>query len=124
MSNLLAVLLDGIAQLEYDRDKPMPDHQAVYLNKMDEKMAKGITVEGKDVVNPDLAQRAQFVAANLVHAITTDDESQAAALCTYLADRLPELKQIKITTHEGEVSIDLIFDEEYKKQVPVQFTLH
>ena len=37
MSNIMAVLLNGIAQLEYDRNTELPDHQAVYLEKMDEK---------------------------------------------------------------------------------------
>ncbi len=46
----------------------------------------------------------------------------AAAMCSYLAIRLPELKQVKIKDDEGEVSIELIFDEEYRKQVAVGFT--
>ena len=33
MSNILAVLLDGVAQLEYNRDQQLPPHQALYLEK-------------------------------------------------------------------------------------------
>jgi len=122
MTNIMAVLLNGIAQLEYDRDRLLPDHQALYLDKMDEKMDEGIQMGEATIQNPDLNQRAQYAAANLAHAIKTDDESMAAAMCSYLAIRLPELKQIKIEDNDGEVSIEMVFDEDYRKQVEVQFT--
>lgn len=122
MTNIMAVLLNGIAQLEYDRDRLLPDHQALYLDKMDEKMDEGIQVGEATIQKPDLNQRAQYAAANLAHAIKTDDESMAAAMCSYLAIRLPELKQVKIEDNDGEVSIEMVFDEDYRKQVAVQFT--
>lgn len=122
MSNMMAVFLDGIAQLEYNRDQLLPDHQAAYLDKMDSKMNEGIVVGSEKVENPDLNQRAQFAAANLLHALNTDDESMAAAMCSYLAIRLPELKQVRFESVDGEVSIELIYDEEYRKQVAVDFS--
>ena len=122
MSNMMAVFLNGIAQLEYNRDQLLPDHQAAYLDKMDSKMEEGIVVGNEKVENPDLNQRAQFAAANLLHALNTDDESMAAAMCSYLAIRLPELKQVRFEDDNGEVSIELVFDEEYRKQVAVEFT--
>lgn len=117
----MAVILNGIAQLEYDRDKPLPPHQGAYLDKMDEKMGRGIQIGEETIADPDESQRAQFVAANLVHAIKSDDEAMAAALCSWLADRLPDLQQVKIDESEsGEISIDLVFDEVYRKQVAVE----
>lgn len=50
MSNIMAVLLNGIAQLEYDREKQLPPHQELYLDKMDQKMAEGIQV-GDDFIS-------------------------------------------------------------------------
>jgi len=122
MENMMAVFLNGIAQLEYDRTTLLPDHQAAYLDKMDTMMDTGILVDGKMVANPDQNQRTQFAAANLASALKTEDESMAAAMCSYLAIRLPELKQVKIEDNDGEVSIELIFDEEYRKQVAVEFS--
>lgn len=122
MSNIMAVLLEGVAQIEYNRDLPLPENQVLYLDKMDDKMSEGITIGEESIQNPDPGQRAQFVAGNLAHAIISDDETTAAALCSYLADRLPDIKQIKITNEEGNVSVELVFDEEYKKQVEVKFT--
>lgn len=122
MNNVMAVFLNGIAQLEYDRDKLLPDHQAAYLDKMDAKMDAGILVGDETITNPDVNQRTQFAAANLAHALNTSDEAMAAAMCSYMAIRLPELKQVRIDDQEGEVSIELVFDEEYRKQVAVEFT--
>jgi hypothetical protein len=122
MNNVMAVFLNGIAQLEYDRDKLLPEHQAAYLDKMDAKMDAGILVGDENITNPDVNQRTQFAAANLAHALNTSDEAMAAAMCSYMAIRLPELKQVRIDDQEGEVSIELVFDEEYRKQVAVEFT--
>lgn len=122
MDNIMAVLLNGIAQIEYDRDKLLPAHQAAYLDKMDTTMDQGILVGNETVRNPDLYQRAQFAAANLVHALKTDDEAMAAAMCSYLAIRLPELKQVRIEEVAGEMAVELVFDQEYRRQVAVTFT--
>lgn len=122
MTNVFAVLLNGIAQLEYDRDKPLPPHQAAYLDKMDTKMKAGIMLGNETIENPDLNQRAQFVAANLVSAMKSNDEATSAALCTWLASRMPDLKQAKISEDGDNVSIDLIFDEAYGKQTAVTLT--
>lgn len=117
----MAVLLNGIAQLEYDRDKLLPDHQTAYLDKMDSKMETGIQIGEEVIKNPDLNQRAQFAAANMVQAIKSNDESTAAAMCSYLAIRLPELKQVKIEEKDGIASVEFIYDEAYRKQVVVDF---
>ena len=122
MSNMLAVLLNGIAQLEYDRDKPLPPHQAAYLDKMDTRMDAGILADDATIEHPDINQRARFIAANLVGAMKSNDEEMTAAMCTWLANRLPDLKQVKIDEDGDRVSIDLVFDEEYGKQTAVSFS--
>jgi hypothetical protein len=119
MAKIMAVLLNDIAQLEYDREKSLTDYQTTYLAKMDEKMDAGIELNGQQISNPDTNQRSQFIAANLLDAIKRSDESMSAALCSYLADRLPDLKQVKITEQNENVTIDLVFDEDYIKQVAV-----
>lgn len=124
MSDIMGVLLNGIAQLEYDREKLLPDHQAAYLDKMDSKMAEGISIADKAIPNPDINQRAQFVVSNLLHALKTDNEQLAGAMCSYLAIRLPDLKQVKIHEEGDEVTIEFDFENEYKKQVAVEFGLH
>lgn len=131
MDTIMAVTLNGVAQLEYDRSKALPAQQELYLDKMDEKMDEGIFVGEATISDPDLNQRAQFVAGNLAHAIFSDNEAMCSALTAYLALRLPELKQVKITKNNSnnksiaeqsnEISIELVFDETYQKQVEVKF---
>jgi hypothetical protein len=122
MSSLFAVLLNGIAQIEYDRNKPLPDYQGAYLEKMDQKMVdEGISLGDITIENPDLGQRAQFVAANLAHAIKSNNEQMAAAMTSWLATRLPELKQVKFNDSNGDMEIDLVFDEDYVQQIGVPF---
>ncbi len=124
MNKLMAVLWNGIAEIEYDRTKPLPDYQDAYLDKMDRKMAAGIDLDGRLVASPDLGQRAQFVAANLAHALKSGNEPVAAAMCTWLAARMIDLQQVKISAAaDQELSIELVFDEPYVKQVPVSFDL-
>jgi hypothetical protein len=123
MSSMMAVLLNGLAQIEYDRTKPLPDYQGAYLDKMDRKMeSEGIEIDGERILAPALEQKAQFVAANLATAILSNEEAQAAAMTTWLAERLPELKQVKLREEEGGFAIELNFDEVYIRQHPVQIT--
>ena len=117
----MAVLLNGIAQIEYDRRKPLPDHQGACPDRMDQRMDEGIEVDGRLIENPDRMQRARFVAGDLAHAIKTDNEELAAATTTYLAIRLQDLHQVKIQEKDASISIELVFDEAYVRQFPVQF---
>jgi len=84
-------------------------------------MDAGIEIDGRSVANPDRSQRAQFVAANLVRAIVDGNEAVAAAMTTYLAVRFDDLKQVKITEHDGAFAIDLDFDRGHVKQHPIRF---
>lgn len=121
MNDIMAVLLNGIAQIEYDRRKILPPHQDAYLDRMDARMNLGIEVDGRVIEQPDTMERARFVASNLAHAIKTDNEEVAAAMTTYLAVRMEDLKQVKIQEENDEMAIEFVFDEDYVKQFPVQF---
>jgi hypothetical protein len=121
MSKLMAVLLNGIAQIEYDRGRPVPEHQRARLDALDRKMDAGLTVNGRTIANPDPLQRAHVVASHLARAIKADDEALAAAMTTYLALRLPELKQVLIREEGVGFAIELDFDRDYVKQYPVSF---
>ncbi len=85
-------------------------------------MDGGITLEDGPVDEPDLMQRARFVAMNLVQAVRNGEDSVAAAMCAYLALRLPELRQVSATEEGETVLIDLVFDEKPSNAVIVNFT--
>lgn len=123
MSNLLAVIINGIAQVEYRRDVPLSDKQREYLDRMDQEMDSGFELSGKFYASPAVAERAQFVATQLVQSIQSNNEQRTAATCSYLADRIRELKQIKATLDDnGSMDVNFVFDESYNNQVAVSFS--
>jgi len=118
MSNSLVVLVNGESQLEYDRTKALPPKQLEFLDIMDEKMSKGISLNGSTIAAPDTVQRAQFVSMQLIAALIDSNDQLIAASCAYLANRLPDLKQLKV---DEDFNFDLVFDQEYKNKVQVAF---
>ena len=123
-SPMLTVVIDGQPHLEYDRGKSLPAHQSTYLDRMDKKMDEGIALGGEAVKSPDQLQRAQFVALHLLEAMQDGDDGLIAASCAYLANRLPDLRQVKASLAGDEVSAELVFDESYMKEVAVEFSPH
>ena len=117
----LAILLNGIAQIEYDRAKPLEQKRADYLDNMDQKMDAGIRIGEKQITDPGPEQKAEFVASNLYHAIKGNNEAMASAMTSYLAVRIADLKQVKFNDADGNVAIELVYDEVYTGQVAVQF---
>jgi len=118
MSNIFVVLVNGESQIEYDRTKALPVKQLAFLDRMDSKMSQGISLNGSTITGPDLIQCAQFVAMQLIAALMDSNDQLIAASCAYLANRLPDLKQLKV---DADYNFDLVFDEDYKNKVHVAF---
>ena len=121
MNNILTVMVENQSVIEYDRDVPLPAKQLAYLDKMDAQMDGGFAVGEDWVANPDPIQRAEFVSAALFQALRDNNEGLIAASTAYLANRFPELKQVKSSETAGETNIRLVFDEEAGDQVAVAF---
>lgn len=130
MSNKLVVVVDGSAQIEYDRARPLAEKHREYLLKMDAKMAMGVELDGQMIFEPDTRQKAKFVSMILAQAFERNDDGAIAAMSAYLADREPELKQVLIEHPDGGLSVDLEFEEEYEfaestsdasSEQPIQF---
>ncbi|MCK7581418.1 MAG: hypothetical protein MZV65_41165 [Chromatiales bacterium] len=49
------------------------------------------------------------------------NDSVAAATCAYLALRLPELKQVRADRKDGQLHIDLVFDQPHVHTQTVHF---
>ncbi len=120
-NKLMVVVINGELKLEYNREKSISELQQKYLDKMNRDMDSGITLSNERIEFPDKAQRAKFVADHLVHAYLKDNDQQIAALCAYLAQTLPKLKQVRIDSIEDKYSIDLKFDDVLENQVKVNF---
>ena len=123
MSNKLAVVINGEVVLEYDRDVELTEMQRNSLQSMEAKMDNGFTLGGEQISNPDKNQRLQFISSNLIQALLQDgSEAMIAASTAYLAENLPDLKQVTADLKSGQPLIDLVFDKEYKNQVKVSFS--
>lgn len=122
MSEVMAVVLNGTAQIEYNREITLPVKQQDFLDRMDRDMDAGIQLGNQYIDQPELIERAQFIALHLIRSLLADNEQHIAASCAYLATRLPDLKQVKaVTKPDGAIGIDLVFTEDYKNQVKVEF---
>lgn len=122
MNPTLKVVLNGQTVLEFHRTRAIPAHQRRDLAAMDRRMDKGIELDGTRLADPNAMQRAEFVSRQLVNALRADDDAQAAATCTYLADRIPSLKEIHIIENGEYVSTELVVtDEQVKNSIPVTF---
>ena len=117
----LVVVLDGVSQLEYRRSTSLDEAQLRYLERMDERMDQGIVLSGVQIAAPDALQRAQFTALQLLQAVQAGEEAVAAATLAYLANRMPDMKQIRATTRGGLLAFDLVFDRAYANEVKVEF---
>ena len=123
MSDKLTVVLNGQAVVEYDRNKPLPEQQHAYLDKMDQEMDKGLQIGAENIARPDLKQKAQFVALQLFQGLSSNNDAVIAASCAYLANRLPDLQQVVGNSIEGQagVACDLVFDRPHVKEATLQF---
>ena len=116
MQDQLVVRVNGEVMLEYDRGQSLPAAQQACLDKMDQKMNAGITYNGQHYASPDKLQCAQFVTMNLIQALGADDERGMAAMCAWLATRLPDLKQVQAVLQNESFTAELIFDKVYAGQ--------
>ncbi len=117
----LTVVLNGESQLEYDRGKILPDDQRAYLDRMDARMDDGIRLGGSDITRPDGLQRAQFVAEQLMQAVQDGNEALAAATCAYLAQRIPDLRQVRGVQKDDGTAVDLVFDRDFAPELKLNF---
>ncbi len=121
-ASLLIIQINGSPILEYDREKKLSPAQLESLNLMEKKLDQGLELGNTSINNPNFEQKIEFVTANLISAILNDEEVLAAASCAYVANTLPDLKQIKAIEKDGEISIELIFDREYQAEEKLSFT--
>lgn len=119
---LLTVLVNGEPQLEYHRSRPLSAFQQEGLHRMDQQMNRGIVLGGTRLDQPDMLQRAQFVAIQVIEAMRGGQDAMTAAGCAWLATRLPDLTQVRARLVDGGFSAELIFNKPYVREVDVKIT--
>lgn len=117
----LAVVVNDQLTLEYDRAKPLAQDQTEYLEKLDKKFDQGIELQGEQIEQPDIQQRARYMTLSLMEGIIYQEDAKTAVSLAWLATRLPELKQILAVVDTEGTQFELVFDREFKPRQVVQF---
>ena len=120
-SNKLVVVLNSSKELEYFRDRSLSEKQRADVEKFDAMLDQGFEVHGQKIDHPSMQDKATFAANLLVTALLQDNNTRAAILCSYLATRYPALQQVRVTTHDDRVTIELIYDKAFMEESSVQF---
>jgi hypothetical protein len=115
------VTLNSEKTIEYFRNRSLTLKQQSDLAATDKKLNLGINIAGEFIAQPSDEDKAIFMANILVNALDSDNETAIGIACAYLATRYLHLKQLKITTHEDRVSIELINDQLYAEPIPIKF---
>ena len=111
MPAMLSVYINGKKALDYDKNQREPGRQRRFLDGMDLDMDEGIELNGEMIDSPDKSQRSNYVAMSLLYGIENENEGMISATCGYLANRLPELKQVQATEEQEDVTLNFIFDD-------------
>ncbi len=117
-ANTLHVLLNQQVVLEFDRRKKIPDIQLEYLDNMDARLDAGIQLGDKEIKPKDQLEKAQYVANSMVNSLLKNDFNQAIAMCTYLGDRIRDLKQVVCVGQDDEngIKIEFVYDRSLPQQ--------
>lgn len=108
MQDKVSVYYQGVEVLQYDRARPLPILQQSYIKRMDRKMEQGIDLDGRHLSRPDTMERAQFVAGALAEALSSGEEGKAAAMLTWLVQRVPELRAVRIDRQNERLTTELV----------------
>ena len=109
MSDMLVIYMDETPAYEFNKRDGLARMQFAYVQRMDDDMDKGISLNGEQVRSPNQMQRTQFVIGRLLDALSINDSRAIAMLCRYLAHRVPNLDAIRVEEDGDEYSVDLVY---------------
>ena len=111
MADTISVYINTNEVLKYDKPARHTGIERRFLDEMDLDLDEGIHLNDELIESPDKMQRASYVAMSLLYGIETENNDMVSIACAYLANRLPDLKQIHATEEGQDVTLDFIFDE-------------
>lgn len=119
----MIVQVDGKVVLEYDRRKPLNKKQKEDLSLIDEQLSQDFKVKKHADLKPDPLKSTELIACALIKALQTGNDHVTAASCAWLANRIPELRQVKAKTEDSDsISIELVFNRGYQPEQTIHFT--
>ncbi len=109
----LAIVINGALIMKFDRGQRLPGLERRTLEDIDKHLDEGIMVAGVRMIDPDPVVRAQYIANYMIAALLDDQDKKAAAMCSWLATRIPDLQQVRAIENEEGSKMELIFDKSY-----------
>ena len=104
----LGIFINDQLAFEYDRSIELEDQQLGFLDKMDQDMSRGIKVYGEPISDPDVKQKATFVAMNLLKALQQEDHGKIAVSCAYMSRRLPHVIEVHARDQDDRIHIEFV----------------
>ena len=121
----MVVQVDEKVVLEYDRLKPLNKKQKEDLSRIDAKLSQDDSAKEHPGSKPNPLKSTELIACTLIKALQTGNDHITAASCAWLANRIPELRQVKVKTEDAErISIELIFNRGYQPEQTIHFVSH
>ena len=118
----LVVVLNSTKVLEFHRDRPLTENQLIDLKNTEAKLCSGIYLGEQFISDPSESDKALFMSHQLILALENDNDTVIAISCAYLAINYPELKQVRASSVDGQIAIQLINDEIFIESTPLTFT--
>ena len=118
----MIVQVDGKVVLEYDRRTPLNKRQQEDLSRIDTKLSQNTEADEHSDSQPNPLKFTEVVSCALVKALQTGNDQVTAASCAWLANRIPELRQVKAKIESTEqISIELVFNRDYQPEQTIRF---
>ena len=108
---MLNIIINGETVASFDTNTRYPGVQRRFLDTMDLDMDQGFELDEQFIKKPDEMERAKYVAMSLIVALQNNNNEMVNAMGAYLANRLPDLKQVRATDSGNDVEMDLLFTE-------------
>ena len=104
--NKIKLFVNGQVAFDFDKDMVLDESHLTFIDKMDSDMKKGIKINGELFSSPDKLQRAEFTVMNLIRALQQENQAIIEASCAYISNRLPELYEVHVKSHESGVKVE------------------
>ena len=108
MTQSLTIYINEESFYEYEDAAGLDESKINFLEKMDSDMSQGIKVAGELIHEPSTEQRANFVAMNLIRALSQENDAAINVSCAYLTHKNPKLIELRASNENGSLEIEFI----------------
>ena len=112
MAQHLTIYINEESFYEYEDTAGLDESKIQFIEKMDSDMSQGIKIAGELIKQPNPEQCANFVAMNLIRALSQENDAAVNVSCAYLAHKNSMLIELRASNENGSLEIEFI-EESY-----------